>query len=51
MALIVGGAVGTSETDVRDFERASDAWEWIDAAASRRGFRRDLKFGPEYKPK
>jgi hypothetical protein len=29
-----------SETDVRDFDKPADAWDWIDIEATRRGWRR-----------
>jgi hypothetical protein len=46
--LIVGGPIGQSETDVRDFDREADAWAWIDVEAARRGFHRNVDVGPQY---
>jgi hypothetical protein len=45
-AFVVAAEVGQSETDLRDFERKSDAWEWIYAEAARRGFQRIMDAGP-----
>jgi len=50
-ALAMAGDADISETDVRDFDRPTDAWEWIDNEAARRGWRRNLEFGPDHRPK
>jgi hypothetical protein len=37
---------GQSESDLRDFEHRSDAWAWIYAEATKRGFHRIVGAGP-----
>jgi hypothetical protein len=45
-AFIVATEVGQSESDLRNFERRSDAWAWIYAEAAKRGFHRIVGAGP-----
>jgi hypothetical protein len=33
----------TSETDVRDFDKPADAWDWLNKEATRRGWRPDSR--------
>lgn len=46
-AVVVATDPARSETDVRMFDRAADAWAWIDEAAKIRGFARQQNFGPD----
>ena len=42
---------GILETDVRDFDKPADAWDWIDKEAVRRGWHRNMEFGPDHRSK